>query len=1421
CNLSVIGAINNSVLINATTGESTTYTMNGFVAGNYTWNVSCVDNSNLRNYSENRIFHVISEPTVILQSPTNFSTDGDGNIVFWYVPQDLEGLSFCNFYLDGEYNETKVPADGGVKNGQPSNFTKTGLNEGTHTWYVNCTDTDSNFALSDTWTIYVDLTDPHINIFYPEGNIINISTVVFNWTVTDNMDVNLTCDLTINRTIYSDITSSNGSVINYTVSDLTDGLQFWNVTCTDDGGRTNTSLTYNFTITEPPKVSLDSPTNNFRNNSVNLTLFYTATDNSGTIQNCTLILNGANNETNSTVGSGEQDYFNLHNLLNGTYTWDVNCTDPNGNAATNETAKTFYVDLTPPTIVLNSPSPGETFNDDFITFNWTATDFAGTTITCNISVSDSDGDKNATGLTSISGVSFNYTFYNLSDGIHYWNVTCSDDLGNKNNSQTQNFTINQPDVDINNSMIYFNNTNPDLGENTTIFANVTNIGGNPATNLLVEFWDGLPSTGTLIGNDTATVNVNATVTFSTSWVIDSGYHNIWVLLDPKNVIGELDETNNNATLNISVLSSVMNSPENDTWTNNETTEINFTLTDYTGGTINYTIFVDGSSNGQTGQVSDQTFFLLNVTFASEGIRTIIVEALDALGRRKNSTILNRKFDKTVPTPVFETQNNTFFNDTTPEISFNLTDNLATTINYTLYVDGVYETNSSTTAGTTINYNISSLGEGKHNLTLEGTDEAGNSANSTTIWIYVDLTKPSIELLYPADNDNFSATIVELNFTVTDNLDSILTCNLTLDEVVNRTNFEVSNGSTSNTTIRNLIEGTHTWNVTCWDGRNQQNIVNINTSNTRSFNVYIAPNISEITPADDYWTNNENITFYFNVSDDTGVENCSFILNGEINLTKSGSEITNNVQNNFTVSYLDGHYNWSITCFDNTTIHSSTTINNRSLHVDLEDPSPVINTQTNTWFNTGTPGINITITDNMDLTLNYTFFVNGSTNAQGEVTNDNPTVVNLQPLDNGSYEIIVEGLDEAGNRKNSTSINIYVDTIEPKINLSAPENGELVNSSTVNFNFTATDNMAQNLTCGLYIDGELNQTINTTSGILVNVTVTDFNPGIYWWNVTCTDLAGNSNTSLTWNYTVPLPDLQILGSNIQFNETNPEENKTIIVNATITNEGNVAAGSFIVQFYRGDPDDDGVKIENKTVSSLNAGSNVTVAVNYTTIIGPNQIFVQVDIPLVSNGQVTESDETNNEANNTFNVGLYHVVTGTTNDFLELTDLSAKTLFSWDVTNLTKSNIFVVDSDSVVSWDSLQAISRNTTNASTTNDFEEIDLAFGSTNYSDSINTTYTSSSSPKSTAPFYVFNKNITDVPIVNSTINTNFVTGILWDYNDGGSEYNGTQDLIFISEVNENKVGQYGTYDFEIKIPALLRTYVGVGSSVDFYTEIK
>jgi hypothetical protein len=1416
CNLTIDGVVNKTN-ISANSSANTTVPVNGLTLTNHNWSVTCVDNTSFSTTSDTWPFNLNSSVSVSLASPGINATDQDGDVNFTYTPNS--GADFttgqCKLYFDGSVQDTHTT---GLHSGVSDTFVETGLPEGSHTWYVNCTDNNGVAGWSETRNILIDKINPVVVAYYPNGDSFNTSTVFFNWSVTDNLDSNLTCNVTVNGTIKTPakVGSTNGTVTNATYGGFNDGLLLWNVTCNDDVGRTNTSATLNFTVNEPPKVGLGNPPNNNRTRNQTIIFYYTPTDNSGNISSCTIILDGLANETNNTLtNSGIQRSTTVSGITEWLHNWTVNCTDPSGNIGINNSIKNFTVDMSAPNITLFLPNEGDYLSANVL-FNWTAVDYNNTNIRCDLYI-DSNYNKTA---TQVSGSFFNTTVYNMTDGPHNWSVNCTDDVGNWEMSETRNFTINQPDLYLDNSRISFNNTNPDLYQSIQIRANVSNIGGVPANNVFVEFWDnGMPGTGTYLGNATASVAINASVLFNTTWSITPGYHTIYALADPYNAMPEMNETNNNATANISVLFSNITYPDNNTLTTNNTLLINFNVTDYTANNITYKIFVDGSFNGQTNNVTAGSNTSLTLSTLGDGNHLIKVQATDTLGRGKNSSSINITVDTLPPTVNFETRNGSWFNYSTPAISFNITDLVDTNINYTIYVNGSFEQASNATRNTSTSVNLGSRNDGRYNVTIQATDDVNHSANYSII-IYIDTTKPGITLNYPGNTANFTNTSVRLNFTATDNLDPSLTCNLTLDGVVNRSNFEANNTQETSTLINGLTEAIHYWNVTCWD-----NASNTNTSETRSFNVFIAPRVNLTAPPNGNVSNNPDQIFYFNVSDDTGILNCSLLFYGAVNMTKPGSEITNNANNNFTVNGLNGRYNWSVVCYDNSTQQRPGYSENWTITVDLDAPYPNITTANYSWFNSSSPRISFIITDSFDLSINYTFFVNNTANISNATGNNTPTNASLQNLNsNSSFMIVLQATDDAGNSRNSSSIIIFVDTVKPSINLSYPTPGLEINDTTVQFNFTVTDNMANYTICNLTISNGMNETnINATNNTLINITKNSFTSGTFYWNVSCIDLATNRNTSVTWNFTIRAPDLTITSGNITFNDSSFEEGRNITIYANIYNIGGSPASNVKVQFWRGDPSSGGTQVDgNQTIAVLNNGNNYTFNITYPPVIGNNNIFVVVDPPTATNGTIAEANESNNKANNSFSVSFYQVYAGNTTELIDMEKQSInRSIYIWDVSNATGSNIFVTDIEANPDFNNLQAIGINTTNQTASNDFVEIDTKLGSTNYSDSINTTFTSNGVPKANKTYIIFTKTINTVPIINSTNTSNFQTGMLWDKGDGGIEYNGTQDLIFITEINKNQQGSQGTYDFEIKVPALLRNYDAAGTSIAFYAELK
>ncbi|MFH0869533.1 MAG: DUF2341 domain-containing protein [archaeon] len=1906
CNLTLDGALNKTN-IPSPNGQSVNVTVLIPNETSHLWNVTCADDSGNRNTSEMWNFSSVNAPTVTLIFPkANEILNFSQNINFTYIPGSSNSLSIARLFLNGNLNQTTPNPNRSVEN-----YFFLNLSDGIYNWSVSITDNMSLNGSSETRFFRVDSTPPIVTVITPyQGQTVNDNDVTFSFNVTDNLGGYVNCTIYFGgEPEWSNISTSSGSTITR-YKTLFDGSYNWSVNCTDVANNTNAYQLINFTVDAPPNVTINFPPPNYRTRDTNISFNYTPLDPIG-FNNCSLYINGSWIQNSSNVARNVPNFLNTTGLNEGAYIWNIECFDqePDFNNYTTP-PRNFTIDLTGPNMSLLYPGAGDYLNSNTVQFNWTATDYAGVSLNCSLFINETFNRS----LAQQSGSYFTPTVNNMSDGSYDWYVNCSDDLNNSALSETRVFTINKADLYINDSRITFNNTNPDVNQTINITANVSNIGGMPAYNVVVSFWDGDPgSGGTWIGNSTATVNYASSARFSVLWNISGAMHTIYAIADPGSLIAELDESNNNATTTISPLYSTITYPAQNMTFNSNNVTVNFTVYDYNGSTLSYTLFANGTTVG-SGSTTDGEPQSVPVTI-NDGTWIIKVGVTDALGRKKNSTGVTIYVDGTPPSISYFTpptpinnwvQSNTtvtinvshydvhpnqiilywqgaanetrtytgsfsnftlsgltdgiynyyvWLNDTyglsnqtatqivridlsnpvinleapapgatvnssVVEFDFNVTDssqyvncslyingtlnksrsnlltntqqfivqqfnegtytwsinctdqlgrsNISDTISFTVptfnpnwtnrwyeqyntnvlnttaminlmpsrdggenrvnisipadslytmaiayspYIAGygatvpngtnvsfsglfsvvdvndiiagyvtwkVYLSNESgdfliaqvgnddntntggnkldakdtrillgvsmitnrswlftptdrvklvvnmysddrvveryihywdnrveswvdfsnfsvigamslnmtepstditvapdetfnqtclvnCTYGTCINVyvyaqnnatlpnetgwsnmtnssgnirlaagqsngvflsnitglsyvnftlngsvasidnvrcyaksdyndaysmsrqvsvadlippnvtltsprnstywnavnmtfyfnttenvqlrnctllidgnevttkntsglvrigsnNLTAIGlaEGLYNWSVICSDISGSQGNSSVWWIGIDRTAPEITLNYPAPGDNFPNTTVILNFTATDSLDQSLTCNLTLDGSINRSNFEAQNGTWTNVTVSGLTEGAHSWNVTCWD-----NASNTNTSETRSFSTFISPRLTLVSPLNNSISNNATQMFLFNVSDDTGLTNCSLLLNGVANTTKTTADLTNNATNNFTATGMNGTYLWAVTCFDNTTLTMSNTTAPWNLTIDLEPPMPIITTPSLSWFNTSSPTIQFNITDNVAYSINYTFFVNGTVNTNGSMNNNTPSSAILTGLvPDGEYAIMLQAVDRAGNIANSTTITIYVDTAKPGINLSSPENGLEIDSTSVRFNFTATDNMASYMMCNLTVSNGIREdNINASSGALQSIFKSGFLSGTYFWNVSCIDLARNRNTSVTWNFTINSPDLIINSGNISFNESTTEEGKNITIFANVYNQGGTPAYNVTVQFWRGDPDAGGTQINgNRSVSIINANDNITLNITYLTIIGNNNIFVVVDPPTATNGSIVEEDESNNKANNSLRVSLYHVFAGNTTGMIRIEKQSINnSLYIWNVSNYTGSNIYVTDLEASPNFLRLQAMGTNTSNTSTTGDFADIDTKLGTTNFTDSINITYTSNGAPRATKAFTVFSKTISDVPIINSTNSSTFQTGILWDTNDGGVEYNGTQDIIFITETNQQQEGLNGVYDFEIKVPALLRNYNAGGSSVAFYAELK
>lgn len=414
-------------------------------------------------------------------------------------------------------------------------------------------------------------------------------------------------------------------------------------------------------------------------------------------------------------------------------------------------------------------------------------------------------------------------------------------------------------------------------------------------------------------------------------------------------------------------------------------------------------------------------------------------------------------------------------------------------------------------------------------------------------------------------------------------------------------------------------------------------------------------------------------------------------------------------------------------------------------------------------------------------------------------------------------------------QNGNTFEVVPDVTAPNVTLLYPGDYDEFGAGLITLQYRPYDINLDN--CTLYTDqsGSFIPIENDTSpvnNVTNNFTDIYFGIGLHTWNVFCNDINGNGGFAEN-NFTINVtgPDLTTSSDRIWFSNDSRVEGINITIFANISNEGlSNANESFIVQFYYGDPDFSGVQIGNNiTINELNASDNITINVSYTLKAGSNNIFVRIDPDDVIN----ESIEDNNKANNTLFISLYQYYYGNTTANIILGGSGNYLLREFFNVSEDAGLLFFSDADSEFSFLDLEPLGRNTLGNPTANDFSDADENLNSTSYKDNINVVWANNTDqPLEVDWFEISGNNKTNVPVVDSTNNSNFKTGIMWDAGDDLStnlQYDITdkEDLVFVTKINYNKSGKYGYYDYEIKIPALLREYDAGVDKVVFYAEIK
>jgi len=335
-----------------------------------------------------------------------------------------------------------------------------------------------------------------------------------------------------------------------------------------------------------------------------------------------------------------------------------------------------------------------------------------------------------------------------------------------------------------------------------------------------------------------------------------------------------------------------------------------------------------------------------------------------------------------------------------------------------------------------------------------------------------------------------------------------------------------------------------------------------------------PQISLINPENNYTErDNENITFIYNVSDESNILNCTiYVIDefGTLNYSSTNTTITKNTNQTFLIPFeYNGNYIWNISCFDANSNQGWS--ENRNIALEIAG-LPAARTLTDTSLTANDTSIYegdaITITGVYDISggsgsPDWVIGLNNTNNAividaacgAGEVfeataidvtgctgcTNNGDGTVTVP--DNAGAQTIIWTLQACTNSSLYSPENLltYVlsgagpytfdaytgsitisiqDPTAPSISLNFPGNNYNTTLTTINFNWTAIDNVDTNLTCNLTIDGIVNASnIASLNNTATNYSVSGFADRTHNWSVTCWDDTPNTNTSEIRTFTI--------------------------------------------------------------------------------------------------------------------------------------------------------------------------------------------------------------------------------------------------------------------------------------------------------------
>jgi hypothetical protein len=1479
----------------------------------YYWRVLAYDNFNNIRISNSTFIYITDtlNPSVTLNNPSNNGYSINSLTQFNYTPSDANGISSCTLYGNFSGSWQANTTSSSITNGT-INSLSTSLSEGIYLWNVRCIDNAGNsaFATSNR-TVIVDLSGPIITLTNPTNNsyINDTNTLTFNASSQDTYSSLNQCSLLINGTLDQTINGvSNGVGFSFNTF-LLNGYYYWQVNCTDIHGFEGISDSFYVEIevvdNDPPFITLDSPANNTFVPTTTITFLYTPQDSTG-ILSCSLYINNSLNQTDFSVVNLEQNSFTVPGLNEDYYSWFVSCIDsaPEENEAN---SSTFYfdVDITTPTVVLNSPNDGSITNISPIIFN--ATGYDVNLDYCQLYTNRSGSFAvELQNNTVLSGVPFTLSLA-LSNEVILWNVLCYDKAGN-NAFATSNRTLTHDSVPPKYSFLSNSPTSPVAYNSNNI--HVFNVTWTDEIDVNVVFFES-NFTGAFI-NTSVNEFVSNVYSFNTSALSPGIYYYRWHANDTAGNFNTTGFLTYEVVKANSIIQLLLNSNSNNL-TINEGQNVNITATLQTPNTgllellINGILFDSGNSP------------LTNISqYDNPGSYNITARYNETQNYSGTiSTLFLTIQDITDPiVNLISPSDNGLVAAGTIIFQFNVSDKSALE-SCSLYIDSSLDQIRTDVITANLESFTQSLGVGDYEWYVSCEDSWGNIGNSSTYNFSTIDTDEIVVSLVTELEEYERGEIALINVSTSDVFFNPLKTDISSDFIYANTSVPWWNTNWKQRRILQMNETTGT-TLTAYVEMNITGLSGINSCQNHLRIIEHNPNLTEI-PYLLISGNNNNWCFvgfevnlsaneqannkFFAYYNTTTPSNPSYSLNFNLwqnyfasaaaadegtptnvaniignndatfaRMTQGGGAGTHSAHGRgfiignpqgtvlgvearyrYAVPSMCGGCTWALrysvndgTSYTAQFSGASTSAQTTSSWANITSAFTSMNwTEINRtrlqgrMVKTGGGGtgtldlywveINVTYRKAPNTTQvsigNEHIFISRTID---ETNNDGTKELNFTTnnLQLGTYSIVsVASADSFTDSSGFVTFDVVPDVTPPDVVLISPDDFAEFGVGRLNLTYNITDLNPDS--CTLYfgsgaVSWSANETMSTSSNGQYTFQNIYFGLGIWEWNVLCLDAEGNTGFAIQ-NYTLNItgPDLTFGIPGVWLSNEEKIEGVELTIFANITNVGlSNSEEPFNVSFYRGDPDLGGLQIgTNETILSLQIGDTEVVSSSFVLEAGVNNIFVYIDRADVIN----ESNEANNKQNITVSVEIYHYYHGNITAEILLSNANNQTVI--DYSNFTDvfGHIIATSSDAVFSFSDLVAIGRNTLGNPVSGDFSDIDNILNTTAAPDSINNVWTNGTdSPLQTTTYNIGTNTINNVPIIYSTNSPSFITGILWDSADdtGNLQFDTTnqEDLIFISKINMSQTGAYGTYDYEIRVPAKLR---GNDNKISFYVELE